>query len=145
LYACYIQDGNPFFLLLQSAGLFLLLNVSVPIFHIHSTPSIVPSSVAASLPSSKNRRIDPVLPTMCFPDRKWDRRVALVTILTAARHICTQNMTHDEGNNAAIEQVVARFVVNAVDVQPVLPKRCQKPMKKPEASSSSSSSLFSYP
>jgi hypothetical protein len=33
-----------------------------------------------------NRRIDPVLPTSCFPDRKWVSGVVLTTIFTAVSH-----------------------------------------------------------
>jgi hypothetical protein len=39
-----------------------------------------------------NRRIDPGLPTLCVSDRKWDRRVALETIFTAARYTSTHSM-----------------------------------------------------
>jgi hypothetical protein len=62
-----------------------------------------------------NRRIDPVLPTSCFPDKNGNAGVALATIVTAA------NTEHDGVDNVAIVQVVALFAINMVDAHLLQP------------------------
>jgi hypothetical protein len=55
-----------------------------------------------------------------FPIENGTAGVALATIFTAARHI---GIKHDRVNYVAIVQIVARYVVNMVDVDLLQPTR----------------------
>jgi hypothetical protein len=56
---------------------------------VDSAPALSRSRESVQLAS---RRIDLGLPTLCVPDRKWDRRVAWAAVFTAtaARHTSTR-------------------------------------------------------